>query len=126
RRADAAVETPAVERGDAFLQLRVLFRLGGQRLEFRNQIEHRLRAVPDVFINILRWREREILREVADDQIAPARDAAAIRRLLASENLQKGRFARTIAPHQSDVCALANRERSAVEDNLLVVAHNQV
>ena len=95
------------------LQFLVPLRVVRQRFKFRDQIEHVLRAVADVFVNVLRRIEHEILRQIADDQIALPGNFAAVRRLQAGENFQERRLAAAVAPDQSDAVAFLNAERGA-------------
>ena len=108
---DAPVQRPAFQRGDAMLQFLVAFRVMRQRFKFRNQIEHRLRAVADVFEHVLRRIEHEILRQVADDEFAPPGDVAAVGRLQPGEDAEERRLAAAIAPDQPDAVALVNGQR---------------
>ena len=71
RRFDAPVQRPAFQRLDAMLQFLVPFRVVRQRFKFRDQIQHVLRAVADVFVHVLRRIQHEILRQITDHQIAP-------------------------------------------------------
>ena len=105
---DAPVQRPAFQRGDAMLQFLVPLRVVRQRFKFRDQIEHVLRAVADVFVNVLRRIEHEILRQIADDQFAPPGDVAAVRRLQPGEDAEERRLAAAVAPDQPDAVALVN------------------
>ena len=90
------------------LQFLVPFRVVRQRFKFRDQIEHVLRAVADVFVHILRRIEHEILRQIADDEFASPGDVAAVRRLQPGEDAQERRFAAAVAPDQPDAVAFLN------------------
>ncbi len=123
RRLNAPVQRPAFQRGDAMLQFLVAFRVVRQRFKFRDQIEHVLRAVADVFEHILRRIEHEILRQVADDQFAPPGDIAAVGRLQPGEDAKERRLAAAVAPDQPDAVALVDGERRGVEHRAVAVAH---
>ena len=105
------------------LQFLVPFRVVRQRFKFRDQIQHRFRAVADVFVNILRRIEHEILRQIAHDEIALPCHLAAVRRLQAGENAQKRRLARAVASDETEAFAFLDAERGGVEDGAVVVAH---
>ena len=120
---DAAVHRPAIECGDALLQFLVSLRVMRQRLEFGDEIQHVLGAVPDVFMNIFGLVEHEILGQVAHRQIALAGHFAAVCVLQAGENLQKRRLAAAVAADEADAVALLNAERDGVKNSALVVAH---
>ena len=68
---DAAIDGPAIERDDAFLEFGVAPRFGGQRFELGNAIEDVLRAGANVLPNRLVGIEGEILGQITDDQVAP-------------------------------------------------------
>ena len=112
---DAPVQRPAFERGDAMLQMLVPFRVVRQRFEFGDEVEDVLRAVADVFMNVFRRIEHEILRQIAGDQFALPGNLAAVRRLQAGEDFQERRLAAAVAPDQSDAVALLNAERRIVK-----------
>ena len=118
-----AIQRPAFERLDALLQIFMPLGVVRQRFKFRDQIQHVLRAVADVFLHILRRIEHEILRQIAGHQIALPRNFAAVGRLQAGEDFQKRRLAAAVAPDQADAVAFLNAERGGVENRALVVAH---
>src|ERR1017187_4809346 len=82
-----------------------------------------LRSVMNVFLNVLRCIEHEILRQITRDQTALPRNFAAVRRLQAGENFQEGRLAAAVAPDEANAVALLDAERDVVENGALVVAH---
>jgi len=104
------------------LQFLVPLRCGGERLELRNQIEHVLCAVADVFFHRLRRIEHEILWQVADDEIAPPRDLTRIGRLQPGEDAEERRLAAAVAPDQADAVAFVNGQRGCVQHHALAVA----
>ena len=83
---NSPIQRPALERLDALLQFFVALRVMRQRFKFRNQIEHMLPARADVFIDIERGIEGEVLREITDDEIAPFGDHPTRGRLQARQD----------------------------------------
>src|ERR1017187_10583149 len=83
-----------------------------------------LRAVMDVFLNILRRVEHEILRQIARNQIALPGNFTAVRMLQAGEDFQERRLAAAVAPDEADAVAFLNAERNIVKHGALVVAQS--
>src|SRR5439155_13822757 len=123
---DAAIEGPAIERNDAFLEFGVAAGFGRQGLELGDAIEDVLGAGADFFVNGLLRIKRELLRKVADDKVAAGRDGAAVRGLQAGDNFEEGGLAGTVAPDHADAVAVFKGEGSAVEDDLLLVTDHEV
>ena len=123
RQRNAPVERPAVQHLDAGLQFLVALRVMRQRFKLRDQIHDVLRAVADVFINIFRRIEHEILRQIAHDQIALPRNFAAVGRLQSGKHPQERRLARAVAPDEAEMVAVLNAERDVVEHGACAVTH---
>ena len=123
---DASIDGPAIEGDDAFLEFGVAPRFGGQRFELGDAIEDVLCTRTNVFPNSLLRIEGEILREITDDQVASLRDRARVGYLQAGEHPQERRFPATVASDQTGTIVFLDGERGAIEDDLLVVAHDDL
>ena len=119
---DALVQRPAFQRGDAMFQLLVALGFRRQRLKLRDQIQHRLGAIADVFVHRLGGVQHEVLRQVAHDEFAPPRDVAGVRRLQLGQDAQERRLAAAVAPDQADAVAFDQAKRGGVEHGAVAVA----
>ena len=120
---DALVERPTFKHLNTMIQVFVAFRVVRQRFKFGNQTQNVLRAVANVFQDILRGIEHEILRQIADGQIFLARDFAAVGILQAGEDAKKSSFARAIAANETEAFAFLNAERGGVKNGAVAVAN---
>ena len=108
------------------LQFLVTFRVVRQRFKLRYQIQHRLSTVVDVFIDRLRRVQHEILRQIADHEIASPRDVANVGMLHGREKFQERCLAAAVASDQPDAVALLNRERGGIKHGAIAVADGDV
>ena len=81
-----------------------------------NQIR---RARLDVLEHGLRAIEFKLLRQVADAQLAPAKDFARVRVHVARENLQQRGFPAAVATDETDLFSRRDREGHAFEQALI-------
>ncbi len=119
---DALVERPAFEHLNAMIQKFVALGIVRQRFKFGDQTQNVLRAVANVFQNILRRIKHEILRQIADGEIFLARDFAAVGILQTGEDAEKRGFARAVAANQTEAFAFLNAERGGVKNGAVAVA----
>jgi hypothetical protein len=90
---------------DAMLQCSCRFESCGSDSNSAIKSENVLRAVADVFVDILRRIQHEILRQIADDQVAPPGHSPLSGACKAGENFQERRLAAAVAPDQTDAVA---------------------
>src|SRR5436190_12499485 len=88
---------------------------GGGELVLHDQIQNALRTGEDVSMNRYLLIELEHLRHVSGNQIASLIILACVRLHDSGCDLEKSRFARTIASDQTDALSFQDRDRRLVE-----------
>ena len=104
------------------LQLLVTLGIVRERFKLRDQAQHMRRAVADVLGHGLRGIEHEILRQIADDEIALPRHLAGVGLLETGENAEEGGLARAIAADEAEAFAFLDAERGGVEHGAVAIA----
>src|SRR5436190_21867801 len=119
------LEIPAVEVSNLIEEDAASRAFGWRAFVLRNQIQNALSAGEDTGMDRRLLIEFEHLRHVADHEISSWIEFARVRFHHARRNLEKRRFARTVAADQTNSLAFQNGNGGVIEHSLIAKPHHE-
>jgi hypothetical protein len=121
---DPVFEIPAVEVRNLIEQNSAPRAFRRRGLVFSDEVQNPLRARKNIGVNRRLLLQLEHLRHVTDNQIASLIQLARIRLHHSRRDLEERRFARPVAPDQTNAFALQNGNCRMIEDRLISKPHH--